>query len=61
MASISMGLVMIFSYGRAIAEFIATVLVILACIKYLKTKLLSKPNSSLSNRQGRTSIRESPV
>lgn len=38
MASISMGLVMLFSYGRAIAEFIATVLVILACIKYLKTK-----------------------
>lgn len=38
MASLSMGFVMILSYGRAIADFIATVLVILACIKYLKAK-----------------------
>lgn len=38
MASASMGLIMIFSYGKAIAEFAATVLVILACIKYLKRK-----------------------
>ena len=38
MASASIGLVMIFGYGKAIAEFAATVLVILACIKYLKSK-----------------------
>lgn len=38
MASASMGLVMIFGYGKAIAEFVATVLVILACIKYLKSE-----------------------
>ena len=38
MASASMGLVMIFSYGKAIVELAATVLVIFACIKYLKNK-----------------------
>ena len=27
---------MVFTYGRAILELIATVLVILACVKYLK-------------------------
>ncbi len=31
-----MALVMIFSYGKAILEFAATVLIILACWKYLK-------------------------
>ena len=38
MATASMGFVMILSYGKAIAEFAATVLVILACVKYLKSK-----------------------
>ena len=39
MASASMGiLVMIFSYGKVLAEFAATVLVIFACIKYLKSE-----------------------
>ena len=38
MASATMGLVMILGYGKTIAEFAATVLVILACVKYLKSK-----------------------
>ena len=38
MATASMGLMMIFNIGRAIVEFVAGVLVILACIKYLKSK-----------------------
>ena len=31
-----MALVMIFSYGKAVLELAAHVLIILACIKYLK-------------------------
>ena len=34
----SMGFVMLLGYGKAILEFVATVLVIFACIKYLKGK-----------------------
>ena len=34
----SMGIIMMFSYGKAIAEFAATILVILACVKYLRSK-----------------------
>ena len=38
METVSTGLVMILLYGKDIAEFAAAVLVILACIKYLKSK-----------------------
>ena len=38
MASVSTGIVMIFIYGKDIVEFAAAILVILACIKYLKSK-----------------------
>ena len=33
-----MGIIMIFGYGKAVAEFAATILVIPACIKYLRSK-----------------------
>lgn len=38
MASVETVLVMILLYGKEIAEFAAVMLVILACIKYLKSK-----------------------
>ena len=32
----TMGIMMILSYGKAILELLATVLIILSCIKYLR-------------------------